>query len=371
MNRALRRLPLPVKLSLIGFIPLALLVYTSLQIYADKNRKVKLLSSYIDRIRQSGNINTLIDYLEKERKFSFDYAMRKQRQDELIMQRPRTDSAIQALEEGSLSGFRSYTFLENIGKVRNYIDSGYVPPEQVMHYYTTAIFRINTLNTVSHGSEIYLQRVHKDLVGQKLLSELITNLGIMRSNIYNVLYMKKYMAETLMGMIGVHDVYKTYETEFLLKASPAAKESYKKIKENTSLKPTVAYIDTLFKRFKPDSSYTADNWWKTSNEGMEQLINLRRHLWNNVVAGTNAILQEERTAMTRTLIFLILGLLFVIGILVYIVFSITRSLTEMKVAAQKISEGSSNLELRVDSMDVVGSLAQSISRIDATNKAWA
>ena len=155
MNRVFRSLPLPVKLLLIGFIPLALLVYASLQIYADKNRKVKLLSSYIERIQQSGNINILIDYLEKERKFSFDYAMKKSQRNELVRQRVRTDSVIQQLEAGTLSGFKSYTFLEKLQDTRKYIDSGLATPWQVMHYYTTAIFRINTLNTVSHGSEIY------------------------------------------------------------------------------------------------------------------------------------------------------------------------------------------------------------------------
>src|SRR6476619_7925159 len=123
MNRVFRSLPLPVKLLLIGFIPLALLVYTSLQIYADKNRKVKLLSSYIERIQQSGNINILIDYLEKERKFSFDYAIQKNPRTELDKQRVRTDSVIQQLEAGTLSGFKSYTFLEKLQDTRKFIDS--------------------------------------------------------------------------------------------------------------------------------------------------------------------------------------------------------------------------------------------------------
>jgi PAS domain S-box-containing protein len=368
MSRVFSRLPLPVKLMLIGLIPLALLIYTTLQIYSDKKEKINLLSSYIDRIHQSADINTLVDYLEKERKYSFDYAMRKDKRDELMLQRPRTDSAIHRLEESTLSGFTSYTFLENLQNIRDMVDKGYLPPEQVMHYYTTALFRINTLNVVSPGVEIYLQPVYKNLVGQKLLSEMITNLGIMRSNIYNVLYTKKYMVETLGGMIGVHDVYKTYETEFLLKASPAAIQAYKKMNSGTSLKSTVAYLDTLFKRFKPDSSYTADAWWKISDEGMQQLRSLRQNEWNNVVAGTNTILKKEKAIRSRTLILIGLGLVLAIGIMVYTILSISRSLVEMKWAAQKIAEGDTNLQLHIESGDVIASLAQSIARIDANNK---
>ncbi|MDP4262385.1 MAG: PAS domain S-box protein [Bacteroidota bacterium] len=328
MNSIFRRLPLSVKLLLIGLIPLSLLVYTSVQIYAEKTEKINLLTGYIQRIYQSASINTLIDCLEKERKLSFDHAMKIDKRNELAIQRPRTDSAIQRLEEGSLSGFTTYTFLDNLQKVRNEVDSGYLPPGQVMHYYTTAIFRINTLNTVSPGSEIFLQSVYKDLVGEKLLSEMITNLGIMRSNIYNVLYTKKYMVETLVGMIGVHDVYKTYETEFLVKASPEAIQVYKKRRDSIALKQTVAYLDTLFTHFKPDSSYTAENWWGISNEGMEQLTRLRQELWGNVIAGTNSIIKKETTEKNRTLVFLALALLFVVGIVVYALVRMKNNLLE-------------------------------------------
>jgi PAS domain S-box-containing protein len=368
MHRAFRRFPLPVKLLLIGLIPLVFLVYMSIQIYTEKTQKLNLLRSYVERIRLSSSINTLIDYLQQERKFSFDYAMKKDSPEELMRLRPRTDSVIHQLDQGLMSGFTNYTFLKDLQHVRLLVDSAKLPPAQVMHYYTTAIFRINTLNSMFPGSEVYLQPVYKDLVGQKILSEMITSLGIMRSNIYNVLYTKKYMAETLMGMIGVHDVYKTYETEFILKAPSWAVQSYQKIRTVTSLKLTVDYIDTLFRRFKPDSSYSAESWWQISNDGIEELIYLQQNMWNRVNAGINNVLNKEKTERREMLIFLVLALLFVTGIVVYTIYSIARPLTEMKIAAQKISEGATNLQLRIDSNDVIGSLAQSISKIDTTNK---
>jgi PAS domain S-box-containing protein len=190
----------------------------------------------------------------------------------------------------------------------------------------------------------------------------------MRSNIYNALYTKKYLVETLAGMIGVHDVYKTYETEFLLKAPQSAIESYNQKVQNTSLKPTIAYIDTLFKKFQPDSSFTADQWWKLSSEGIGELTSLRQQLWSNVIAGTNTILRKEKTAMTRTFVFLILGSFFVIAAIVYIILGIARSLTEMKLAAQKISVGEAGSVLHTGSKDVIGSLARSIAQIDSNNK---
>lgn len=328
MNSIFNRLPLPVKLFLIGLIPFALFIYISVQVYKEKAEKVTLVGKYIDRIHESALVNNLIDCLEKERKLSFDHAMKIDQRDGLNSERPLTDSAIQKLENSSLAGFTNYTFLNNLQKVRNLVDSGYIPPDQVMHYYTTSIYRINTLNAVTPGGEVYLHDVYKDLIGQKLLSEMITNLGIMRSNIYNVLYTKKYMIETLVGMIGVHDVYKTYETEFLLKAAPGAVEKYNLVRNTTALKLTVGYLDTLFKRFKPDSSYTAADWWKLSDEGIGQLVSLRKDLWDKVTAGTNAIMKKERAIRDRTVVFLALALLIVIGIVVYAIIRLNRNLME-------------------------------------------
>lgn len=371
MNSAFSRLPLPVKLLLIGLVPLAFLIYASIQIYTEKTQKVNLLGHFIERIQQSANINTLIDHLQKERKFSFDYAMTKVKPPELYTERPITDSIIRSLEDKydpALEGFKSYTFLNDLNTVRNQVDSGTDAPNEVMHYYSTMIYRLNTLNTVSYGSEIYLQPVYRDLVAQKLLSEMITNLGIIRSNIYNVLYTKQYMVETLIGLVGVHDIYNTYETEFLIKASPSAKAAYNYTRNNTELRATVDYLDTLFQKFAFDSTYTAAGWWAISDRGIDELTKLQQTVWSNVHAGTNAILNNEKAKRTRSLIILIIALVLVSFIVIYSILNITRTLTEMKIAAQKISEGATGLQLPRTSNDVIGHLAESISRIDDNNK---
>lgn len=365
------RLPLPAKLTLIGAIPFAFLIYWSFELYREKTQKVKLFQGYLDRITQSANIAALIDALQMERKYSFDYAMMQEQQKPLLMQRLRTDSTIKILKEKhdqALSDFTTYTFLDNLQDVRTKIDSDQMDPNQVMHYYSTMIFRMNTLNAVSPGSDIYLEPVYKNLIGQKLLSEMITYLGIMRSNIYNVLHTKKYMVETLIGMIGVHDVYNTYETEFFSKASPSAVESYKHIRNNTDLKLTVEYLDTLFKRFSFDSTYDAKNWWTISDNGINELRALQKTLLSNAEAGMKSIAGKEKSKRDRTLIFMILILVFVIWIAVYTIKVITRTLTELKHAAQRISTGASAQHFSVASEDAIGSLAHSIWEIDETNK---
>lgn len=179
MRKFFRQLPLPVKLLLVGLVPLLLLIYLSLQLYIEKSQKVNLLGSYITSINQSASITRLIDELQKERRFSYEYALVKSWKQEMLKQRPVTDSVIGQLEnehDETLADFQNYTFLEQLPNMRRHLDSNMYPANQVMHYYTNMIFRLNTLNAIPPVSNIYLTDVYRDLSGQKTLSEMVTYL---------------------------------------------------------------------------------------------------------------------------------------------------------------------------------------------------
>ena len=374
MNNFFRKLPLYSKLTLIGLIPFCFLVYLTFQVYKEKTAKLQLFDNYKNYMAESANINGLIDAMQEERKFSFDYAITKSMRQELVLQRPRTDALIQKLIKSgdpSIEGFTSFTKMGQLSDIRNQIDSFKISPEGVMHFYSNTVFRLNTLNTIPPANTAYLQPVYKDLMAQKILSEMITYLGIIRSNIYNVLNTRKYMVETLIGTIGTHDVYQSYEAEFLAKATPQFLEQYKDVRNRTALKPTIDYTDTLFKRFSFDSSLTAAEWWKISDEGVNELRKFQSTIWKGLNLTLNDLYSQEKSARTRTLIFLTLALACVIVAVIYIVFIISRILNELRLAAERIANGETGVPVRVASDDVIGSLAKSISTIDKNNQALA
>jgi hypothetical protein len=281
MNNFFRRLSLTTKLLLLTLFPIALIIYLSIGIYNEKSKKVQLLEGYIDRINESAEISDLINSLQLERRHSFAYALKKDidSRAQMEIQRPVTDLAIKKLDQlkdSTLKNFEDYTFLKNLGAIRTAIDSG-TSQDMVMQYYTTAIFRLNTLNEiVPVGNNRYLQPVFNDLVTQKILSGMATYLGIIRANFYNVLYTKKNMIGTLYGLSGVYEIYKSYETEFLAKGSAQSLEEYKKIRENTKLEPAMNYINDVFQKFSFDSLYDAEDWWKTSGDATDQLKNFQQ-----------------------------------------------------------------------------------------------
>ena len=370
MRKFFRQLPLPIKLLLVGLVPLLLLIYLSLQLYIEKSQKVNLLGSYIASIDQSASITRLIDELQKERRFSYEYALKKDWQTEMLRQRPVTDSVIDFLEkkhDETLADFKKYTFLQDLKNMRVQLDSNRFPANQVMHSYTNMIFRLNTLNAIPTVSNIYLEDVYRDLSAQKTLSEMVTYLGIMSSNVYNVLYTKQYMIETLIGTMGVYQVYNSYEKEFMVKASEEQKKLYQQLRNHTDLKPTMSYLDSLFKKFSFDSSYDYKGWAAVSFNAIEQLRNFQESILQNAETRTNEVYQQELKAKNNTLIFIIVSLVFVIAFVAYTIYVINKMLNELKKAALKIADGATGLNLKPESNDAIGSLALSISKIDENN----
>lgn len=366
-----RKLPLIIKLLLIGLTPILFLIYFSTIIYKEKSINVKLISDYIERIDQSANVGELINTLGKERRYSYFYLLKKDSLDKLQKQRLITDSLIKALGRSpdlSMTNFRRYTFLDSLSNIRSRIDSktGYRVNDMVQ-YYTDAIFRLNTLNSYTAPSTVFLTSVYQDLTAQRILAEMLTLLGIIRTNIYNALYSKEYMVETLIGTNGAYKVYNSYELEFKLKASPASQKTYDSIKNSNEFKAMFSYIDRLFTKFKFDSTYDAEEWWTVSSQGLTALNKQQKELWTTVEKEMKDIYQIEKKSQKNTFVLIAVSLLFVIILILSVIRNITRILRELKLAARKISKGGTGVRLENMPRGVIGNLAKSILQIETNN----
>ncbi len=371
MNQLFKKLPLQTKLLFIGLFPSIFLFFLTMQLDEERTERLELFDNYKKYITKSENINKLIDAMQEERKFSYDYAITKSQHQELVLQRPRTDSFLQALlksNDPSLEGFTEYTNLEKLSDIRKRIDSQEIRSDEIMHFYSNTVFRINTLNTIPPANTPYLQSVYSDLMMQKSLSEMITYLGIIRSNIYNVLHTNKYVTETLIGTYGTYEVYVSYEKELLAKASPEMTALYKKVNETTPLLPTKTYIHNVFKKFAFDDSYTAQKWWKVSDEGVNALRELQLSIWDEINLKIDRLYLEEQQARNKSLFVLVFALLAMILLVGYIVYIIRNTLKELCLAAMNISKGATNVPIEIESHDVIGMLSKSIIEIDKNNQ---
>jgi signal transduction histidine kinase/DNA-binding response OmpR family regulator len=369
MIKLFRRLSLSAKLMLIALIPLALLIYFAIEIYKEKNEKLDNLSMYLDRMHQSSVISKLVDELQTERRFSFGYVLSKGWKPELLVQRQKTDEALREMVSNSeLKTAPYYTFLDSLPILRARVDNLTEDPMDVMSYYTNAIFRLNNLNVVTAANVSYLESVRADLASQKLLSEMITYIGIMRSNIYYALYTKQPALQAAAGTKGIYDIYNSYVREYEVKSTTEAVNTLRKLARTTNLRPTNSYIENLIRTATYDNRYNAEQWWQISASAVDELKSFQRSLLQKAQAGLTNIYKKEKTARDVTLFFLILAIAFVITIVSVSITAITKALMELNDAAKKISTGGTGIHVKVESKDVIGSLAQSIISVDENNK---
>lgn len=374
MNKIFRRLPLTARLLLLAVVPLVFLVYLSYNYYNEKAEKVKLIASHISRIGVSADFSALIDEMQEEAKLSFDYVIRKFHRAELVLQRPRTDaiiSKLRASKDTTLEGFEKYTSLDKLASIRKRIDTGGASQGDVIHYYSATIFRLNTLNAIPLPNNVFLKRMMNELAAQKLISEIITYADIIRFNIYNVLYTREYMTETLVGTLGAYEVFKSYELEFMHKASPADSMQYRHLLETTSLNPMMNYIDALFSKFSFDSTYSADQWWQVSDNAVAELHQFREEKWKHVHSKLRQLYENTVWSRNFTLGYLIAALLLVVILVTFTSAVITRALQDIRRGAELLSKGITGIELKEQPDDMIGSVAMSILKIDRNDRALA
>ena len=368
-----RNLSLTGKLLLIGIIPILFLIYFSIMIYREKSQKVELLGNYIEHVKQSKNTNELIAELTMERRYSYFYIINDTGYNSLLIHRRKTDSILQLLEKSndlSLKDFPKYTFLDKLDTIRTVVDSQKITTNDIMQYYTDAIFRINLLAS-NIPANSFLEPAYQDLVGQEKLSEMITYLGIIRTNVFNVLLTGKYMNETLFGTLGAYKVFNSYETEFLLKASPESKKIYRNQKNGTDYAAILDYLGKLFSTFKFDSTYTAGQFWKVSTQAMITLRDQQQVLWNSADAKMQQIYNDENDSRKEAISFMLFAILLVVAFVAYVIIHVRKVLEEIKIAAAKISKGGTGLQLNDMPKGIISNLAKSIIDIDKNNLALA
>lgn len=187
MNNFFSKLALPAKLMLIALLPLLFFIYLAAEVYNEKTERINILEEYLNRIERSLAISALIDRLQDERRYSFGYLIKKDNQNQMLLQRMKTDEACSRLQDSSdetMAGFSSYTMLNRLSNIRRSTDENRLSPDDLMNFYTNTIFRLNNLNNIPAGNITYLRPVSGQLAGQKLLSEMVTYMGILRAGIY-------------------------------------------------------------------------------------------------------------------------------------------------------------------------------------------
>ena len=113
MNSFLSKLALPARLMLIAFLPLVFFIYLGSEVYKEKTERINILEEYLKHIKRSSSVSTLIEQLQLERRHSFMYVLKKLNQNDVLLQRIKTDEAYERLQN-STSMLKCSAFLRSM-----------------------------------------------------------------------------------------------------------------------------------------------------------------------------------------------------------------------------------------------------------------
>jgi len=370
MKGFFRRLSLPAKLILIGTLPLLFLLVVAFQYNREKTEKLQMLEGYIDRINQAVDINHLIDQLQSERRYSFGYLLKGQWQNEMLVERGKTDQLIQRLEkqtQETLPGFLTYTFLDQLKAFRERLDKKQAQALEVTNFYTNAIFRLSTLNGVSAGNVVYLQPVIGSVNGQKILSDVITYKGIIVAQVYYLLETKQSNPQLIASIVQLQDIINTYLKEFAIKAPPHRVRQLQNLNNDLDVK-TANAIQLQIVGGAPIDTLSSDFFWNVSTKAVDKLKNIQLSMMEEGRKGADAIYTTEKNAQIFSLVTLIIITLLVSVFIALTIQMISNRLNELRSAAEAIAEGKTGISIEPETNDAVGSLARSIIKIDRNNQ---
>jgi signal transduction histidine kinase/CheY-like chemotaxis protein len=370
MNKIIRKLPLPVKLSLISFLPLIFLVYFAVQIQNEREEKIDFFRSLFAQIDNSVYIMDVIDELVLERRYSINFLARELSVNELLSQRTKVDLAITRLT-GNISGqnkdYKAITMLDFLENRRQKIDRKEISPEEAGTSFTAIIDKLHD-NIPLTAALPGMEDLFAEIKTHKMLSQIAGQFGYILSQAYPMLS----TADPSAVKVGELEIelksFFANEKELLHIASADFQKKYRNIREGDHFKYFHKSLTALSApKSSPEVENHAELFWENTTLTVDQIKDLKKEVLLSIKENITEKEWAENLYLKINVILLFSIILLVVLIVFLSIRSITSALMELKNAAQKIAHGATGLELSPQANDIIGSLANSIIAVDKSN----
>lgn len=375
MNQFFKRLPLRSKLFIIAIVPLACLLYFATQTLYRQTQEIAVIDRLLKQVDRSVSILRLVDELQQERRSAVLFIMHGKDPDGVLLQQSKTDAFIAGLQQNygsSLGRFESYTMLNTLSQRRAAIRKRELSQNEVINYYTNVISRLQSLSVTDVPELAPLEDIRQQLIGQQLLTEMATNLGIVRMDLYYLILKGESWPSEIGGVMNHYELFNALTAEFKEKAAPQDLAEYERRVAGDSVRPILAYIDNVIRQRSIDTTkLSPEVWWRISADAVDNLKVQQRAMVKAVIEKASDVHQRERNTRNRNLVIVVLIIFIVIWIVFYTIRVISDTLGELRSTAEQIADGVTGLPLHITSQDAIGSLGRSLKRIDHANSVLA
>ncbi len=363
---------------MVSAIPLiAFLVLLGKTIHEDFLKKNNYYQRHQDALELE-SVSALIYQLRQERGHAVGYVVSdgKEDQQELLSQYTQTDQAIQELKQTLTQQQKSLKWLNELATLpilRDKVNTIRLTASQVLDEYSAAIQsmingEVNNLVLNAHDSEIRIR-----LTSYESLLHAGGSLGKLRGLIKKGAMGGSFSDNEFAQFCSLKGEFETYLSRSHRDTFGELRQSYEQTLRDPSVQQCKAMLESLYAQNTAEQtpiSFSADSWWIHSTSYINVLRDLERLTLMEIKQISQDKLADVSRAMTRNLI-IATGVILAIFLLLYdSIKSIVTAIVEIKLAADRITQGDVNLSLSVSSRDEIGSLAASFNQLIQVNREY-
>lgn len=365
------KVPLNLKLFFSGIVPVLALLYFFFLIYQQKQEQIAETEDFQRQVMLSTNVNKLLENLRQERRESLSKLAGKETNEDLNNERAEVDSNVeeikQILDSDAFTNYQSLVFFNRLPEWRTQIDNNQLNAVSIVNNYQMMLDRLLPYSYTQSGR--LTSKVGELSQTNTILANLVNYISLMRLQVYFRGLDNDYFQQEFIYSFPInYKLYKSYEYELLNSKNEDLVRNYVELSQEGGLKPTLDYFDSLYNDSVDELHYTADDWWKVSAEGMDELLKLNENLLYSIQDEVVLIYKQDVQDKNLLIAILLLINLLIIVFKYAILKTIGEQLSTLKRAAQKMAKGITDIKLPIFPRDAMGSLARSFIQIDRNNK---
>jgi|GEM_PF-54980 len=372
MKNRFNLIPLNYKLTLLGFVPLMALIFLFFLIEKEKMERIDGANNFINRIHLALTADNLIEQLQQERRLSLNKFFNSADDGALSVQQLKTDEAIQQLNLYTDSGlsvdYTEYTFISELPMWRSRIGRGEMNYEETFNNYQKITERLGAFTEVTTDYANISQTLGSRIALRNVLSKLVNYFAVLRLHIYFT-YADNQSEKIDFSKFDLnYELLRSYLKELKSLDNQYGENNLQNLEGNQYFRTSLDFIDTIHLTRQLPEKFSPEEWWNVSATAMDFIKARLGVTINEISDNASSVHQHEIYDRNFTRGLLIFCVLIVIILMYMVIKNIATHLYELQEAATKIAMGYTHIELSTFAKDALGVVAESIRKIDQSNR---
>lgn len=360
-------------LLLIGVLLLPLLYFSTSNLINQLNDQKRLVSIF-DKIKKTELSSNLISAIQNERILSQAFMGSKGKlfERELIIARKGTDKEVlifkRFLNESDEEISHGFYLTQRLVEYRNDIDHLKVDSLSNNILYSDIVYHL--LDDIEHTAFLIKEPALQNEVYTFLyLLNAKESLGQLRTLVMRGITTEKFSIKDYGAFCIRKAAYERDIQDFLTESSVEVYNYYSQVIKDKAFKEVLSTVTLIYEQATIENSVqTPESWFEKTTICMIKLNNVALYDISQVKKEMeNLFLTGRRKMMVFTAGVTVLVLISVF-LAIYFIRNISMSLIKLKDASEQISNGDTNVVLKIKSNDEIGALAKSFTRMSETMK---